>query len=61
MQAPGASTSAFQPPPPIAPQNSGPIRVPPLAPDRAAEYGKLFERAGPQNGVLQGIYLGEFV
>jgi hypothetical protein len=54
MPAPG--TTPFQPP--LAAQNSGPIRVPPLAPERAAEYARLFEKAGAQNGLLQGPHLG---
>jgi epidermal growth factor receptor substrate 15 len=28
--------------------------VPPLTPDRVAEYARLFERAGPQNSILSG-------
>jgi epidermal growth factor receptor substrate 15 len=50
-----AATTTFQTP--IPAQNSGPIRVPPLAPDRVAEYARLFERAGAQNGLLQGVYM----
>jgi len=33
---------------------SGPIRVPPLTPDKAAQYAALFEKSGAQNGVLPG-------
>ncbi|KAK4987604.1 hypothetical protein LTR66_007559 [Elasticomyces elasticus] len=32
----------------------GPIRVPPLTPDKVVQYTALFERSGPQNGVLSG-------
>lgn len=45
----------YQPPVAIPAQNSGPIRVPPLLPERVAEYGRLFERAGAQNGLLAGM------
>ncbi|KAJ9641942.1 hypothetical protein H2199_005157 [Coniosporium tulheliwenetii] len=43
-------------PGPIQPQLSGggPIRVPPLTPDKVAEYSALFGRLGAQNGVLSG-------
>ncbi|KAK0661750.1 EH domain-containing and endocytosis protein 1 [Lasiodiplodia hormozganensis] len=41
-------------PGPIQPQMSGPIRVPPLAPERAAQYATLFEKSGAVNGVLPG-------
>jgi len=33
---------------------SGPIRVPPLVPAKAAEYAGLFEKSGAVNGVLSG-------
>ncbi|MCJ1432134.1 hypothetical protein MMC27_001490 [Xylographa pallens] len=40
---------------PLQPQSSGgPIRVPPLAPDKANQYAGLFEEAGAQNGLLFG-------
>ena len=53
--------------PPLAPQTTGPpasptqagpappIRVPPLGPDKIAEYSGLFEKSGAENGVLSGI------
>lgn len=42
-------------PVPLQPQASGgPIRVPPLAPDRASQYAALFESSGAQNGALPG-------
>ncbi|EKG21011.1 EPS15-like protein [Macrophomina phaseolina MS6] len=41
-------------PGPITPQMSGPIRVPPLTPDRAAQYATLFDKSGAVNGVLPG-------
>ena len=59
----GGSTSStgIQPPqgpPPsaIQPQasGSGPIRVPPLTREKAAQYAMLFEKSGAQNGVLPG-------
>ena len=40
---------------PLQAQNSGPIRVPPLTPDRVAQYSSLFEESGAQNGVLSGM------
>ncbi|KAI9684669.1 MAG: hypothetical protein M1829_000043 [Trizodia sp. TS-e1964] len=42
--------------PSLQPQSSGgtPIRVPPLTPDKVAEYTALFDRSGAQNGVLPG-------
>lgn len=40
---------------PLRPQTSGgPIRVPPLAPDKVNQYSSLFEESGAQNGVLPG-------
>ncbi|KAI4247373.1 MAG: hypothetical protein LQ352_006168 [Teloschistes flavicans] len=39
---------------PLQPQNSGPIRVPPLTQDKVAQYSSLFEGSGPQGGVLSG-------
>ncbi|KAK8151964.1 hypothetical protein BC567DRAFT_268064 [Phyllosticta citribraziliensis] len=39
---------------PITPQMSGPIRVPPLTPDKAAQYAGLFEKSGAVNGLLPG-------
>ena len=41
---------------PLQQQNSGtgPIRVPPLTPDRVSQYTSLFEESGAQNGVLPG-------
>ena len=44
------------PAPPIQQQNSGPIRVPPLSPDRVSQYTSLFEESGAQNGVLPGKF-----
>jgi hypothetical protein len=45
------------PQPVITAQNSGPIRVPPLLPERATEYARLFDKAGAQNGLLQGLHV----
>ncbi|KAF2097440.1 hypothetical protein NA57DRAFT_77698 [Rhizodiscina lignyota] len=46
------------PPPGIQPQLSGsaggPIRVPPLTPEKAADYAGLFERSGAHNGIMSG-------
>jgi epidermal growth factor receptor substrate 15 len=58
--APGMSPTIQPPPGPppgaLQPQSSGsgPIRVPPLTPDKAAQYAGLFEKSGAQNGVLPG-------
>ena len=55
------SPTSYQPPPgpppsALQPQasGSGPIRVPPLTPDKASQYAQLFEKSGPSNGVLPG-------
>ncbi len=40
---------------PLQTQNSGPIRVPPLTPDKVAQYSSLFEESGAQNGNLSGM------
>ncbi|KAI9846185.1 MAG: hypothetical protein M1837_004299 [Sclerophora amabilis] len=46
------------PPPPAktlqAQSSGGPIRVPPLTPEKANEYAALFEKFGSQNGILPG-------
>lgn len=58
--APGASPTIQPPPGPppsaLQPQGSGsgPIRVPPLTPDKAGQYASLFEKSGAQNGQLPG-------
>ncbi|KAL8692269.1 MAG: hypothetical protein Q9224_003993, partial [Gallowayella concinna] len=41
-------------PQPLQPQNSGPIRVPPLAQDKVMQFSSLFEESGAQGGVLSG-------
>ncbi len=47
-------------PGPIQPQASGgPIRVPPLVPEKVAQYSGLFEESGAQNGLLSGIVPAE--
>jgi epidermal growth factor receptor substrate 15 len=48
---PGPSLTGFA----IPAQNSGPIRVPPLSPERAADYARLFDHAGNQDGLLKGM------
>jgi epidermal growth factor receptor substrate 15 len=58
--APGMSPTIQPPPGPppsaIQPQasGSGPIRVPPLTPEKAGQYAALFEKSGAQNGILPG-------
>ena len=47
---PGPPPSVLQP----QASGSGPIRVPPLTPEKAAQYAALFEKSGAQNGVLPG-------
>ncbi|KAK4630892.1 hypothetical protein CLAFUR4_03836 [Fulvia fulva] len=44
------------PPNPLQAQSSaqGPIRVPPLDPQKVQQYSGLFERSGAQNGLLDG-------
>jgi epidermal growth factor receptor substrate 15 len=45
------------PPQGIQPQNSGSVRVPPLTPDKVADYTRLFESAGLKpGGTLDGAY-----
>ncbi|KZF20589.1 hypothetical protein L228DRAFT_253800 [Xylona heveae TC161] len=52
---PPASSTPTIPAGGIQPQSSGgPIRVPPLTPEKANEYASLFEKSGAQNGVLPG-------
>ncbi|KAL3427570.1 UBA/TS-N domain-containing protein [Phlyctema vagabunda] len=58
---PGGPNTTIQPPPgpppsALQPQGSGtgPIRVPPLTPDKVNQYAALFEKSGAQNGVLPG-------
>ena len=58
--APGMSPTIQAPPGPppgaLQPQSSGagPIRVPPLTPDKGGQYAALFEKSGAQNGILPG-------
>lgn len=56
-----AGGNSIQPPPGpppgvLQPQSSGsgPIRVPPLTPDKVNQYAGLFEKSGAQNGILPG-------
>ncbi len=52
---PGPPPSAAQP---LQAQSSGgPIRVPPLTPDKVTQYSSLFEESGAQNGMLSGQYI----
>lgn len=44
---------ATAPPNALQPQGSG-IRIPPILPEKAAQYSSLFERSGAQNGILPG-------
>ncbi|KAL8806453.1 MAG: hypothetical protein Q9182_001368 [Xanthomendoza sp. 2 TL-2023] len=41
-------------PPPLQPQNSGPIRVPPLTQEKVTQFSSLFDESGPQGGSLSG-------
>ncbi|KAL8727142.1 MAG: hypothetical protein Q9166_006238 [cf. Caloplaca sp. 2 TL-2023] len=41
-------------PTPLQPQNSGPIRVPPLTQDKVAQFSSLFEESGAHGGTLSG-------
>ncbi|KPI41820.1 putative calcium-binding protein [Cyphellophora attinorum] len=58
-----ASQPAQPVPPPVQQQPTGPpqsptgapIRVPPLSPDKVAEYSGLFERSDAENGMLSGV------
>lgn len=45
------------PPAAIQPQASGPIRVPPLSPEKVSEYTSIFENAGSRDGILPGNVL----
>ena len=47
---PGPPPSALQP----QSSGSGPIRVPPLTPEKAGQYAALFEKSGAQGGILGG-------
>ena len=50
---PGPPPGGLQP---LQAQSSGgPIRVPPLTPDKVMQYSFLFEESGAQNGVLTGM------
>lgn len=47
--------SPHLPPGPLQPQASGgPIRVPPLTPDKVNEYTSIFQNAGSHDGILAG-------
>lgn len=53
---PASPTGGPVPPNALQPQLSGqgPIRVPPLDPQKVQQYSGLFEKSGAQNGVLEG-------
>ncbi|CAG8977178.1 hypothetical protein HYALB_00006715 [Hymenoscyphus albidus] len=53
---PTAQPPSGPPPNALLPQGTGPgpIRVPPLTPDKAGQYAALFEKSGAQNGQLPG-------
>jgi epidermal growth factor receptor substrate 15 len=61
-ESPSGSTSPTIQPPPgpppsaLQPQASGtgPIRVPPLPREKAAQYAALFDKSGAENGILSG-------
>ncbi len=54
----GASGLPLPPPLPppgqLRPQVSGPIRVPPLTPEKVNQYSALFDKSGAQDGILPG-------
>lgn len=67
VAAPAPAPTPSQPPPPavipqavpppaqaLQQQTTGPIRVPPLTPDKVNEYSALFDKAGARNGLLGG-------
>ncbi|KAF4554033.1 Cytoskeletal-regulatory complex EF hand-like protein [Elsinoe fawcettii] len=51
--APSSPAVATSQPNPLQPQGSG-IRIPPIIPEKAAQYSGLFERSGAQGGLLSG-------
>lgn len=53
---PASPTGGAFPPNALQPQLSGqgPIRVPPLDPQKVQQYSGLFEKSGAQNGMLEG-------
>ncbi|MCJ1314216.1 hypothetical protein MMC25_007896 [Agyrium rufum] len=59
----GINMPSSNPPPPASPttqplqaqSSGGPIRVPPLQPDKANQYAQLFEESGAQDGLLSGV------
>ncbi|KAF2221413.1 hypothetical protein BDZ85DRAFT_221317 [Elsinoe ampelina] len=51
--APTSPAVANAPPNPLQAQGSG-IRIPPIVPEKAAQYSGLFERSGAQSGLLSG-------
>lgn len=55
ITAPPGPPQAHAQPQPLQAQNSGPIRVPPLTPEKAGQYSSLFEESGAQNGMLSGM------
>ncbi|KAI9699405.1 MAG: hypothetical protein M1836_003016 [Candelina mexicana] len=51
----GQSNAPPSPAPMLQPQASGgPVRVPPLTPDKVNEYSALFDKSGATNGILAG-------
>ncbi|KAL8709823.1 MAG: hypothetical protein Q9220_005439 [cf. Caloplaca sp. 1 TL-2023] len=48
------ATQANVPPAPLQPQNSGPIRVPPLMQDKITQYSSLFGGSGAEGNILPG-------
>ena len=58
-----SQSTGTNPPAPLQPQSSGggPIRVPPLTPDKVSEYSGLFEKSGAQGGILTGMGVEPFI
>ena len=57
ITAPPGPAPVQTPAQPLQAQNSGPIRVPPLTPDKVGQYSSLFEESGAHNGILSGMGL----
>ncbi|KAL9111579.1 MAG: hypothetical protein Q9227_004067 [Pyrenula ochraceoflavens] len=54
IQGPAPPAPTATPTSPVQP-SGGPIRVPPLGPDKVNEYASLFEKSGAENGILSGV------
>lgn len=49
----GSLSPVSAPPNALQPQISG-IRIPPILPEKAAQYAGLFEQSGVQGGIMSG-------